>query len=85
MHGQPPHPNEHVQTQRKMREVAPQLTQENSLEMKNKDPVATDYDPHAVGTKLGNYVFGKNLGKGTFGKVKLATHTLTNELVSSFA
>lgn len=31
-------------------------------------------DPHAAGTKLGSYVFGKNLGKGTFGKVKLATH-----------
>ena len=39
-------------------------------------------DPHAIGTKLGSYVFDKNLGKGTFGKVKLATHSLTNELVS---
>lgn len=26
---------------------------------------------------------GKSLGKGTFGKVKLATHTLTGEKVSS--
>ena len=26
---------------------------------------------------------GKALGKGTFGKVKLAVHTLTNEKVSS--
>ena len=40
-------------------------------------------DPHAAGTKLGSYIFGKNLGKGTFGKVKLATHILTQELVSS--
>lgn len=31
-------------------------------------------DPHAAGTVLGSYVFGRNLGKGTFGKVKLATH-----------
>lgn len=34
-------------------------------------------DPHAAGTKLGSYIFGKSLGKGTFGKVKLATHMLT--------
>ena len=27
-------------------------------------------------------MFDKSLGKGTFGKVKLATHTLTNEHVS---
>ena len=40
-------------------------------------------DPHAIGTKLGSYVFDKSLGKGTFGKVKLATHTLTNEHVSA--
>lgn len=39
-------------------------------------------DPHAAGTKLGSYIFGKNLGKGTFGLVKLATHLLTQELVS---
>lgn len=39
-------------------------------------------DPHAAGTKLGSYIFGKSLGKGTFGKVKLATHMLTQELVS---
>ena len=67
-----------------MREVGPQPTKtEATLDVKNKDPATTDFDPHAVGTKLGHYVFGKNLGKGTFGKVKLATHTLTNELVSN--
>lgn len=32
--------------------------------------------------KLGHYVLGKNLGKGTFGKVKLATHILTGEKVA---
>ena len=31
---------------------------------------------------LGSYLFGKALGKGTFGKVKLATHLLTNEKVA---
>ena len=50
-----------------------------------KSTVQTEsVDPHAAGTKLGSYIFGKNLGKGTFGKVKLATHILTQELVSSF-
>ena len=39
-------------------------------------------DPHPEGTRLGHYVLGKSLGKGTFGKVKLATHTLTNEKVA---
>ena len=34
-------------------------------------------DPHAAGIQLGSYIFGRNLGKGTFGKVKLATHMLT--------
>jgi 5'-AMP-activated protein kinase, catalytic alpha subunit len=31
---------------------------------------------------IGNYLFGKTLGKGTFGKVKLATHILTGEKVA---
>lgn len=31
---------------------------------------------------MGSYLFGKALGKGTFGKVKLATHLLTNEKVA---
>jgi len=31
-----------------------------------------DDDKHAPGTKLGHYVIGKSLGKGTFGKVKQA-------------
>lgn len=31
---------------------------------------------------LGNYQIGKTLGEGTFGKVKLGTHTLTNEKVA---
>ena len=39
-------------------------------------------DAHPEGTRLGHYTMGKALGKGTFGKVKLATHTLTNEKVA---
>ena len=39
-------------------------------------------DLHPEGTRLGHYVLGKALGKGTFGKVKLASHTLTNEKVA---
>lgn len=38
---------------------------------------------HAAGKVLGPYVFGKNLGQGTFGKVKMATHQLTQEPVSA--
>ena len=49
--------------------------------MKSTVAAEVEKDPHAAGTKLGSYVFGKNLGKGTFGKVKLATHLLTQELV----
>lgn len=30
---------------------------------------------------LGQFVMGRTLGKGTFGKVKLGTHTLTREKV----
>ncbi len=32
--------------------------------------------------ELANYVIGKTIGEGTFGKVKLATHKLTQEKVA---
>ena len=41
-----------------------------------------EVDPHPAGTKLGHYVIGKSLGKGTFGKVKMAEHILTKESVA---
>lgn len=31
---------------------------------------------------MGHYILGKSLGKGTFGKVKMGTHTLTEEKVA---
>lgn len=31
---------------------------------------------------IGQFILGKTLGKGTFGKVKLGTHYLTGEKVS---
>lgn len=32
--------------------------------------------------KIGYYLIGKTIGEGTFGKVKLGTHTLTGERVA---
>lgn len=32
--------------------------------------------------QIGHYVIGKTIGEGTFGKVKMGTHTLTQEKVA---
>ena len=34
---------------------------------------------------IGQYELGKTIGEGTFGKVKLGTHTLTSEKVRVFS
>jgi serine/threonine protein kinase len=34
---------------------------------------------------IGHYIIGKNIGEGTFGKVKLGTHILTGEKVSKLS
>ena len=34
---------------------------------------------HAKIKIIGHYILGKTIGEGTFGKVKLGTHTLTEE------
>ena len=31
---------------------------------------------------IGQYILGKSIGEGTFGKVKLGTHIITNESVA---
>ena len=31
---------------------------------------------------IGNFILGKSLGKGTFGKVKIGTHKITGEKVA---
>jgi hypothetical protein len=49
-----------------------------------KAAAAPEDEKHAEGTKLGHYILGKSLGKGTFGKVKMATHELTLESVRKF-
>jgi len=36
----------------------------------------------AQSNTVGQYILGKALGEGTFGKVKLGTHILTGEKVS---
>ncbi len=33
------------------------------------------------GNTIGDFILGKTLGKGTFGKVKLGTHVITGENV----
>ncbi len=34
------------------------------------------------GTVVGNYIIGRDLGKGTFGEVMIGTHTFTGEKVA---
>ena len=49
---------------------------------KKQDIGQDETDKYGVGVKVGDYTLDKNLGKGTFGKVKLATHDLTKEKVA---
>ena len=48
------------------------------MEENKKEPE----EPIDEGCKLGNYMIGKTIGEGTFGKVRLGIHTLTNEKVA---
>lgn len=50
---------------------------------KNSDP-STKFPIGIKQEKVGQFILGKTLGKGTFGKVKLGVHTLTGEKVLLF-
>ena len=39
--------------------------------------------PQKKSRSIGHYIIGKNIGEGTFGKVKLGTHILTGEKVGN--
>jgi serine/threonine protein kinase len=41
--------------------------------------------PQKKSRSIGHYIIGKNIGEGTFGKVKLGTHILTGEKVGNLA
>jgi len=42
----------------------------------------TDKNSKSKSGSLGQYILGKTLGEGTFGKVKIATHIKTGEKVN---
>lgn len=50
-------------------------------EMNNNAQTAPDATQKKKSRSIGHYIIGKNIGEGTFGKVKLGTHILTNEKV----
>lgn len=50
---------------------------------KNSDP-SVKFPIGVKQEKVGQFILGKTLGKGTFGKVKLGVHTLTGEKVLLF-
>jgi 5'-AMP-activated protein kinase catalytic alpha subunit len=39
-------------------------------------------EPSSTPKSIGHYVLARTIGEGTFGKVKLGTHILTNEKVA---
>jgi len=50
--------------------------------MKMGENIIEQIEPIVEGSKLGNYIISKTIGEGTFGKVRLGIHTLTNEKVA---
>lgn len=42
-------------------------------------------DMSKVSQNIGQFVLGKTVGEGTFGKVKMGTHTITKEKVSNYS
>ena len=47
----------------------------------NQKQVLEDPASKKKSRSIGHYIIGKNIGEGTFGKVKLGTHILTGEKV----
>ena len=45
-------------------------------------PKTEEGEPQYRGKVVGNYVLGRDLGKGTFGKVKVGSHQTTGEKVA---
>lgn len=48
----------------------------------NKDETSPKIKNQKKGQVIGNYVLGRDLGKGTFGEVMVGTHSLTGEKVA---
>lgn len=61
-------------------EITKKLNDLNNTLKETKPPTATATDNK--NRTIGHYVVGKSLGEGTFGKVRLGTHTLTGEKVA---
>ena len=47
-----------------------------------KEDLDKNDEKYPAGMKIGDYVLDRSLGKGTFGKVKMAIHSLTKENVA---
>ena len=61
------------------------MTEHSSVEPNKKSHARTMSQPMnnlSNGRSIGHYVLGRTIGEGTFGKVKLGTHILTNEKVA---
>ena len=67
---------------RKNQEKAKENGGESDLTGGSKPPVLRQADLKKDEQKIGQYLLGKTIGEGTFGKVKLGTHILTGEKVS---
>jgi serine/threonine protein kinase len=68
-------------------EITKKLNELNAALKETKTPTANTgaSAPAQADNKsrtIGHYVVGKSLGEGTFGKVRLGTHTLTGEKVA---
>lgn len=49
---------------------------------KHHQPQREKQKPEQKAKSIGHYIIGKEIGQGTFGKVKLGTHILTGEKVT---